>query len=113
MVDTLECEGENKYMVMICSLISLLAALVSVMMVLCSSPSLDMIPVRILIFSVSILKYFLVFSGISRLELDSPGSGPGDGGHIGVRGGGSVHGEVMVLVLHGWFAPSTSLVVLV
>ena len=59
MVDTLECEGEDEYMVMICSLISMLAALVSVMMVLCSSSSLETISVRILIFSVSILKYFL------------------------------------------------------
>ena len=55
MVDTLECEGEDKYMVMICSLMSLLAALVSVVMLLCFS-SLETISVRILIFSVPIVK---------------------------------------------------------
>ena len=61
MVDTLECEGEVEYKVMICALMSQLAALVSVVMVLCSSSSLETISVRILIFSVPILKYFLLF----------------------------------------------------
>ena len=33
-----------------------------------------------------VFKYFSSFLGLSRLEIDSPGSGPGDSGHIGVRG---------------------------
>ena len=36
-------------------------------------------------------KIFSSFSGMSRLELDSAGSGPGDSGNIGVRGGGRVY----------------------